>query len=320
MKKGSRVSKPMWVDNSILAAMARCSTKTFVRHGLGLTTREDAAALQAGRACHLAMESWLKNGDTNAAMAALEGAYRAWAEARVEHTSRLAYANVASVMQAWFAAHDIRKLPFVVDPAMVEVGFEVPLDDDGEFVLVGRMDAVVRSRDTGGWYVHDTKTTSRITSDWVRTFDMDSQMSGYIWALQQTTGQRVIGAFVNVIELSRLPNSDRRCKQHGVAYTECGPLHARWDLFITQRTQAQLQQWRQTAIWLAQRYRDLLGAASDIHGAAKLPMEGAFGYVCRYCEFFEWCRSGRRPEVAKAVLVHDPWVPFPRMEEGNHGR
>jgi len=53
-----------------------------------------------------------------------------------------------------------------------------------------------------------------------------------------------VGAYINAIEFSRLPSSDRRCTVHAVAYSECGHLHANSDLLIVERTPAEIEEWK----------------------------------------------------------------------------
>jgi len=202
----------------------------------------------------------------------------------------------------------VDELPYSVNPKLVEVKFAVPLDDDGEFILCGTMDAIAQHRELLTRSPIDHKTTGNVTQDWVRGYQNDSQMSGYIYALRYMTGEEVNSAFINVIEIRKLPGSERKCKTHAVPYSECAPAHLKYMQFITDRTPRQLEAWRQTAIKLARQFRDDLeryGTFQTIEGA---DTRGMFTGSCTYCELADWCMSGRLEKRAKTMLVYEPWI------------
>ena len=84
----------------------------------------------------------------------------------------------------------------------------------------------------GGYVVVDHKTTGFINSMWTDQWAMDGQVTGYIWAARQLLRDKpVMGAFINGVQFSKLPNDGvRKCKDHGVKYAECGPMHAKWEV------------------------------------------------------------------------------------------
>jgi len=62
------------VDNSILAATAKCHTYAYVRYAMGLEVRGTGLPLVAGHAVHLGMERWLTGAKPKAAVVAMGSA------------------------------------------------------------------------------------------------------------------------------------------------------------------------------------------------------------------------------------------------------
>lgn len=82
----------------------------------------------------------------------------------------------------------------------LEVRFSIPIPirhpDTGEYLeYCGRFDMLALTR--GGRYViNDEKTTSRLGDTWPLQWDMDSQLTGYIWAAKQLEFPRVNGIII----------------------------------------------------------------------------------------------------------------------------
>ncbi len=285
---------------------------------------EFAAPLVCGSATHEALAEYFRGKSAAEALAVYETLYR---DASVLHglddpqhplglddpkhpLARLSYSNTRAILAEWFETHPLRAFPFRVRPEHVEVGFSVSLADDVAFV--GRLDAIVEGDD--GWYVLDHKTTGRLSPATAERYRMDSQMSGYVWAAQQTLGLPIRGVYINAIEYALLPKSTRSCKTHGVPYYECGPLHARSELLLFTRTPDQLDAWRQSALALAERYRALQNSVQTLEDLTAVPQEGTFSGACGQCLFQRFCAAGRPVAYGHAMLTHQPWEPFPIKE------
>lgn len=304
----------LYVDNSTLSSL-HCSTQALLRYGHGLrAVGDERAYLLAGTAIHLADETWFRGGSRDAAMKALTDAYEPWASEHVPDTrDRLSYPNVARVYGQWLDTHALSTLPYQVKPDLIEIGFALPLVPDGSIVFTGRLDSLVDDLTTNHVYVRERKTTGALDAKWVRQWRTASQLTGYTWAAQQTigTGTQVAGVMIDGIELSRLPDSARKCKDHGVLYAECGVLHATFLLTLVQRTPEQLAEWQRTAIHLAKRYRDLLTRFPALRQLPQVRQQGTFVYgACTSCEFQDFCSVGRPLDRVTSMLTHDPWSPF----------
>jgi len=303
------------VDNSILAAVATCDTKAVLRYVLGYTSVEEDAKLKAGEAGHHALAVYFQGATARESLAVFRAQYQAWADANVEPNDRLSHANCAAILQYWFDTR-AKTLPFNPIPELVEIGFSVPLDDDGEFEFIGRIDNIAESKDGSGLYIVDHKFTGNISAVWNKQFQTASQITGYIWAADKHVKKLdmhrgpVVGAFINAVEFGRTPSSDRKCKEHGVLYSECGIHHTKFDIPITIRGKAQTEQWRETAINLALRYKALKENYPGVEHAHLPQMQGLFNRSCTWCEFNSFCGGGRQPNGLKAGYVYDPWHPF----------
>jgi len=310
------------IDNTILKATTRCHTEAVLRHVHGLTTEEKSAALAAGTAAHEALALWLGGVGRGGALAALNASYAATAE-RVatliaadprseKWLGRFRGENIAAIMERYFETNPVERLPFVAEPELVEIAFEVPLDEAGEFTFTGRLDAIVRERASGQLYVLDHKTTGQIDVKWGAMFRLDSQMSGYVWAAEQTLGERVAGVYINAIEFSKLPGSDRKCTAHGVVYAECGPEHAKFELLQFDRAPWQLAAWHQTALNKAREFAGLQTThAGHRDRLTQADMQGTFHSACKFCQFNEFCAAGRPVHALDTLFVYKPWSPLP---------
>lgn len=343
----------VYVDNSTLRSMARCSTEAIMRYHLHWTTDAEGAPLRAGSAVHAALAAYLSGRTADEALAVFDVEYRDWArEHLLDPGDRLAWRNVRLCVEQWFATRSRGMLPFQVRPEHVEVGFAVPLTDDGvcscghpldahaegvpvaggdlaegaggcpvpscacaagaAVVFTGRIDAIATALDDQAWYLVEHKTTGMLTEPWFRAFHMNSQLSGYIWAAQRHTRLPVIGAFLNAIELAKLPwDPKRKCAMHQTPYAECGALHARSRLGVVQRSPDALVAWRRAALALATAYRTAQARVrQSLARAGRLPQEGTFSDACAWCTFHEWCRVGRPPAQVPVMLVQRPWSPY----------
>ena len=301
------------IDNSILTSTQTCSTQVALRYVLGLAASEDGGPQRAGSAAHAAWAVWFRtNGDVPAALAAFDAEYKVWATEHIDDPEdRLSYENVHAIMTQWFTIHTPASLPVHVPPSLVEVGFAVPLD--GDFVFVGRMDALGQT-ESGAWQLVEHKTTGNLDDKWRRTHRAAAQITGYTFAAQHHVHAPVVGALIGAVEFGKLPNSSRKCRFHGTTYADCRLKHAKFEAFVTERPPHLHATWLETAISLARRFvtlRDIVKTVDDLH-AKHVPTEGQFTGACTRCPFNDYCRMGRptAPAQVSAQLRYDPWVPY----------
>lgn len=295
----------MRVDNSLLRAVARCSTEAVWRYHLGYTTKDEYAALGVGSAAHAALDTFLSTeGDAGKALGMLKHEYDDLGLDQPEE--RFNWTNVRAVMDQWFRTHTIEQMPWSLDGASFEQDFAVEMTD--ELTFCGRLDGIVRNKVDGRWYVLEHKTTGRLTSFWTGQWQVASQLTGYMWAGSKLKDVPIVGAFVNAIEMGKLPSDPvRKCKDHKTPYSECGQAHAKSEIIVTQRTPQQMTAWMANVVRLATRFKRLIERYPTIEQALAAPQEGTFHGACSFCSFKQFCMTGRRPELIESLLTHHPW-------------
>ena len=306
------------IDGSALKLGYKCSTAAALRYIWGLTSKAEKAVLLAGQAYHASVASHLVGEGIDTALVRFDEVYQDWSQVNVAADDKLAWQNTRLITQKWIEAHPtdgvaVQGWPFTV--TYVEVPFEVPLTtvDGVEILFVGRMDVV--GEYLNGYVVVDHKTTGFINQLWSDQWKMDGQVTGYIWAARQLLRDKpVMGAFINGVQFSKLPNDGtRKCKEHGVKYAECGPMHAKWETVgLLERNAVMVENWLADAVTMAEGLLRLSQAVgSDMDRLPELQMEGVFTGECRWCEFRQGvCEVGRRPGVARAALEFSPWNPL----------
>lgn len=342
-------TEPTYVDNTLLTCMAQCDTKTILRHVLGMTSREERAALVSGSAAHESMAAYFRTGDMKHALVVFEEGepcmqcadfkgltapvgcsrckgtrrqtpgYRVWSDANLPADDRLRYELLREILQIWYTNHPIARLPFRPRAEWVEIGFAYPLTDAGDLVFCGRLDAIVEEPDSVAEVrILDNKFTGALDNNFVRNFQMDSQFSGYLWAAQRTLGRKVLGGYVNAISTARLPSDpERKCNTHKVAFAECRTLpdHAKSQIFYVDRTPDKLESWRQTAVQLGRKFQVLKRAFADRELLPLAQQQGQFIYkACSWCEAHDFCVSGRPTQFLDSLFQYSPWAPYERVD------
>lgn len=284
------------------------------------TVAEERKELLSGTAAHAALAEFFKGRGIAAALQAFDDVYKDWALANVPADDRLCYANTRAILQQWFSLNQ-GKLPYTVLPDLVEVYFEVPLDDQGAITYCGIMDAVVQMG--GHLYTLENKTTGNVDFKEAE-FPLSSQLSGQVFGAQyglvnggslalRLQGGMIAGAMVNAIEFKNLPGRDtpdKKCRTHGTPYTECRVFHANCRLLGPYpRDKAMVDAWRMDALMLAERFQQLREQAPDLSYAQTVAQEGTFTGACRFCEFKTVCVAGRDPGMIAANLVESEWKP-----------
>ena len=159
----------------------------------------------------------------------------------------------------------------------------------------------------------DHKTTAQsLGLYWQKKWKLGSQLSGYVWGTMMETGKPCPFAYVNALRMNKLPDSSRKCYVHQMKYSECRCEHTEFQLLTYGRERHNLEQWRRDAILLARKYQRIREAYPDIEVVQYAPCEGTFLGMggCSGCEFSKYCRMGKRPEFADALLVRGEWKPW----------
>lgn len=299
------------VDNERLKTVAQCDTRYVMRHVLGLTGKDAKDAANAGSAVHDSLEMYFRSmGDKPAAMEALATSWDGYFGDIAPLEQRLSLGNIYDIMDVWYDAHTVDVLPFTWDPNTVDVALSTPLMDGFEMFL--KIDLPVYMKADGMPWVLDHKTTGKINAWWLKPFKMASQLTGYIWG----QGQRLAGmpmgeALINAIELSELPSSRRKCKKHGVKFSECRKQHANWQVFTLTRNAGTLASWKREAEVFARKCKRLDEGYRDLGLLEGVRMQGQFNGSCnQFCEYLKFCQMGRPIDMVAGMFVGERWAPW----------
>ena len=294
------------VDNSTLTPVTECTTQVALK-ALGWRGVDTGEALDIGSVVHDALEGYFLGHD-------LEWCFdHAWDEyfpsERLVDKPQYQYNNVRDIFMEYCRSHPIAHLPFEILETERMVG--MPLDDAGEIMFWMKRDAKVLDKVTGSIVPLDHKTTSwSIGASWQAKWRTVSQLSGYIWATQKETGEPCPFAYVNAIQINKLPDSNKKCYKHQMKYSECRLMHTEFALLTYERAEHQLKQWRKDAITLARRYQSIREGFSDLDIIKHADCFGTFNRSCDWCEFNKYCRMGKEPKYAEALLTQGRWAPW----------
>lgn len=101
----------------------------------------------------------------------------------------LGYAMVSGYPE-WHQAND----PIWLQRA--EIPFEVPIPKTDHY-FVGKVDGICRIK--GALWVVEHKTASQVGDSYRDALELDEQVSGYMWAIEQSFGEPVCGVVYNVL-------------------------------------------------------------------------------------------------------------------------
>jgi len=298
------------VDNSTLETLSKCQVAVVMGRILQLKPKEKNYYLMAGTAIHAGWDYWHKTGDADIAIKAVEDSYKDWAAEQPELPEAYTFYNIDRVFRGWLG---LQQRPDYTPPfkaELAEVGFRVHLIDN--IWATGKLDVWGRDTTTGVRAVADGKTTGRLDSQWKAKWRGSSQVSQYIWASQKIFGEPVWMMYIMGLEIKKLPESTRKCKEHGVQYSECALQHVKTEILTVSRTQGQLDAWWMNAVALAQKYKKLVEYIDGkIERVQYLFQEGMFNNSCYNCPYADFCHlHQRRPEAAEALFKYDPWSPL----------
>lgn len=257
---------------------------------------------------------------------------------------RLQPSNVRLIMEAWMDHHNDQSFPWLPPkPEQVERKFTLPLQKDqcactcqrkqhkkivkkngkirrGECLNCGDcpsykeacirgvfdLDGVQLQSDPKQRAVVDHKTTgSRIDDDrWVDQFWFDSQGTEFLWAADKLHQGRVSRFIINALQLSVVPSSNSKCKEHGVPYSECGVEHIKWKAIGPyHRTPEHTSQWLSEMVVKTREFYLMVNRhpspaevsqsrqLRDVHRTGTYKIYGG----CDNCELLQWCGKDCRP-------------------------
>lgn len=193
---------PMCIDNTIRKAFVSCPTQAMYRHVLNKRPLGDESVdLRFGASFATGVEVarkqfYVYNFDVEGAIqCGIDAAQAQYGDFKAPDKSNKTLVRLIGALRFYFEQWPLGEdgLTPVLDG--IECMFDIPIPiqhpDTGQSLrYAGRYDML--ATDTNGRiYVVDEKTTSRLGDSWNAQWDLDAQMTGYIWSVLHKHGYEV---------------------------------------------------------------------------------------------------------------------------------
>lgn len=270
------------------SAYLDCPRKWFLKYGLRLLPETVKPALTFGKAIHIAMETLYLTDSVDAAMKDFSG----YLTSRRDDYKKLAdYEEDADRGPKLVKDYGEKIYPTeTYELVEMEKTFEIAVGPDPPgYVLTVRPDKILRNH-LGELIIGDYKTTKWSIGKAIKSFDMNDQLTGYVFGVSKVYSQeRVIGGFVDV-------------------------LYSRKSKIVAERSDV-----------IYRTNRDLLVFGQNIHSvitevsnkmsayeSGEFPPEYLFprhGAFCGAfsCEYEDICRSNLKPNYIPPGYILDDW-------------
>lgn len=297
---------PEVIDNTILKEFRACPHRFFRKCIQGLRHAKDGVGVDAifgssfAAGIEAARKAYYVGGESadEALYKGLHHAQVAWVTEApiVPARSRKTSLNLDAAVRAYFAKwplqqDDLDPLDGVIENCFTKSlpGLYHPVTGK-PLLYAAKMD--MAARDNYGNYVAvDEKTTGNFSDSWLMQWDIDPQMTGYVWVLQD-------------YQLEGLPYATIRGVEIGSAIS-CMPV----PVF---RTEHQIKVWLQQTRMDVRRMLDLW-EASALTGSACV-WDRTLGANCvqygRQCEYMRLCNSPEAERIAASEYKIEFWSPM----------
>lgn len=295
------------VSNSSLGSMCKCDTMAVLSKGLKLQAKKLKPAPRAGTGLHVGLAEYSRGKSEKEILNAFLGDYEKYSRDNLDPSSEYWHENLVKVLTGFIRQCPVESLPFTfIDEWTERRGVTVPLDDKGGFLYEFVLDGLGREKGSDELVIIDYKSTKKNLNHpmWFGMFNMDSQFSGYPWAVSKLLGEEVERSYIIGINIKQVPSSDMTCKVHSTKYSECGIYHVDYRTYQTDRSEEQIKSWKRTALKRAKRLRNMCLSYNDISMVKYLETQGTFNNQCSWCDFDEFCKLGR-DERHKDELLED---------------
>lgn len=203
-----------YCDPSSLSCFGRCPAKYLFERLMGLSDpSRDMIAPDYGTCMHRALPYAYLGADNLDIDKAYQEFDRAWEnysygwrdEKRNPDTARISLDSFAMQRSPQMCQYDILPITLKEKTADIISPNEVPflIDIGGPLSLAGRIDLMMRYRDTGDVWVDDYKTASEISPRFFNNFTAGCQACGYTLAGTHITGERVRGLAIEAIRTAK---------------------------------------------------------------------------------------------------------------------
>jgi hypothetical protein len=213
--------------------------------------------------------------------------------------------NLSRILEVFFATNPLSTLPYEIIDTERQIEYSLGVENGIEFVVSDKSDALGRMRDGGAIMSVECKTTSFLGPDYIRDYDLDSQVTTHV-AAARANGIDCKGVILQAINFNKIPdpNAVVYLKKKGVLTGEIRPVtcrtaghgpvsdcwtqHVNFQRFIVTRTEEDISTWRWNALKRVAKYHSILETELYL-----VDQEGLFGR-CGHCEFIQFCKGHRQ--------------------------
>ena len=187
---------------SMLAKYMTCHKAYNWRYDKMLTHERKSKAMSFGSTIHDGLATWYKTKDLGATCASMEFIGNELgllpdSESDPKHSIERA----RNVMLKYVD----RYKDFDFNMTMVEVPFLVEVETETKpFLFAGTIDGIAEVENQEGekmLYIAEHKTTTRMGSDYIKSFHPNNQITAYSWALSKYLDRVLYGSIINIIHL-----------------------------------------------------------------------------------------------------------------------
>lgn len=210
--------KPATITYSSLAAFKSCRKYFQERYVNCLVPNYESEALSFGTIIHESLETWLKTRDKKLTLEALNHDYNAY-----EPEDQIRKMKIVAMINGY--ADMYNNEPF--DTVGTEVTFKGDiinprtLKKSRSFILSGKVDAIVKMKDSGEYFIMEHKTATSISSGYLEKLWMDDQTILYSIYCEKVYGIKIAGVIYDVIEKSGIyPHKGETEEEFAERYAE----------------------------------------------------------------------------------------------------
>lgn len=269
----------MLITYSSLQCFQSCHQKYKLRYMDCIVPKEKSNALEFGSAMHIALEQYFKHVRTSQAFLDLTGVCDFRFDCNKILTNKVEASKLAGLLAGYirkwysddYSNHDIIE---------IEKEFKVRIVGND---FVGKIDGLLRNKETGKYYILEHKTASVVDEAYVAQKDIDSQTLNYANAIQMDMGIEVSGAIHDIITKQKIRQKKGESEEDFCRRLEEDVTDDNFERIVVEFSPGQLEeslaelQSQMQELQECRRFHKCTGACLGRFGA---------------CEYLPICRSG----------------------------
>lgn len=301
--QNENTSYKLVITHSSLQCFQSCHRKYRLRYMDCIVPKQKSNALEFGSAMHIALEEYFKYVKASQVFLGETGACDFVFDCNKILTDKVEAAKLAGLLrgyiQRWYP-EDSTKYD------IIEIEREFKLRIVGQD-FVGKIDGLVRERETDKYYILEHKTASVVDESYVSQKEIDSQTLNYANAIQRTMGIKISGAIHDLITKQKIRQKkgesiDDFCKRLNEDVTDDNFSRIKIEFTQEQMQEAfdELQD-QISELWGCRHFYKCTGACLGRFGACDyLPICKAGGLVDALKEQYETSRA--HEEISESTL------------------